>query len=64
MKKISILAVVLACVFGAAQAKVTLPSVLGVLLVCLVLPAVFSFLIDLGLRKIGWVKDGDMKLDL
>ena len=29
MKKISILAVVLACVFGAAQAKVTLPSVLG-----------------------------------
>ena len=29
MKKISILAVALACVFGAAQAKVTLPSVIG-----------------------------------
>ena len=29
MKKISILAAMLACVFGVAQAKVTLPSVIG-----------------------------------
>ena len=42
----------------------TLPSVIGVLLVCFILPAVLSYAINLGLRRLGWVKDGDMKLDL
>ncbi len=36
----------------------------GLLLICLVLPAVLSWLIDLVLRKIGWVKDGDMALSV
>ncbi len=39
-------------------------SWIGLALVCFVLPAVLSLLIDLGLRKLGWVKDGDMKLEL
>lgn len=34
----------------------------GLALVCFVLPAVLSLIFDLILRKIGWVKDGDMKL--
>ena len=34
----------------------------GLLLVCIVLPAVISWLLNLGCRKMGWVKDGDMKL--
>lgn len=37
---------------------------IGLLLVCIVLPAVFSWVFDLVLRKIGWVKDGDMKLSV
>lgn len=36
----------------------------GVALVCFVLPAVLSFLFNEILRRIGWVKTGDMKLDL
>ena len=28
------------------------------------LPALLSWLFDLGFRKLGWVKDGDMKLDI
>lgn len=36
----------------------------GLVLICIVLPAVLSFLIDLLLRKIGWVKPGDMKLSV
>lgn len=36
----------------------------GLVLLCFVLPAVLSFLFDLALRRIGWVKDGDQKLDL
>lgn len=35
---------------------------LGMLLVCIVLPAVLAFVINEGCRKLGWVKDGDMQL--
>ncbi len=37
---------------------------IGLVLICIVLPAVLSWLINLGLRKLGWVKDGDMKLSV
>lgn len=37
---------------------------LGILLVCFVLPAVFTLIFGALFKKIGWVKDGDMKLDL
>lgn len=37
---------------------------IGLVLLCFVLPAVLSFLFDLLFRRIGWVKDGDQKLDL
>ena len=37
---------------------------LGILLVCFVLPAVLTFLFGEILRKIGWIRDGDLKLDL
>lgn len=37
---------------------------LGILLICLVLPAVFTLIIGEFLRKIGWIKEGDLKLDL
>ena len=35
---------------------------IGLVLVCIVLPAVITPLFNLILRKIGWVKDGDLKL--
>ena len=34
------------------------------ILLCFVLPALLSFLFNEVLRRIGWVKTGDMKLDL
>lgn len=37
---------------------------LGILLICFVLPAVLSWFFGELLRKIGWIKDGDLKLDL
>lgn len=37
---------------------------LGILLVCFVLPAILSFLFGEILRKMNWIKDGDLKLDL
>ena len=37
---------------------------IGMILLCFVLPAVLSILFDLLFRRLGWVKDGDMKLDL
>ena len=36
----------------------------GLILICFVLPAILSFIFAQILRKIGWIKDGDMKLDL
>ena len=36
----------------------------GLALLCFVLPAVLSWVFNLALRKLGWVKDGDMKLDV
>ena len=35
---------------------------IGLILICIVLPAVITPLINLLFRKIGWVKDGDLKL--
>ena len=35
----------------------------GLILISFVLPAILSLLIHFGVKKIGWVKDGDMKLD-
>ena len=36
---------------------------LGIVLLCIVLPAILSFVFNEILRKIGWVKTGDMKID-
>ena len=37
---------------------------LGILLVCFVLPAILTFIFGEALRKMGWIKEGDLKLDL
>ncbi len=47
---------------GAAAMAPTAMDWIGLALVCIVLPAVICPLINLLLRKLGWVKDGDMKL--
>jgi uncharacterized membrane protein len=36
----------------------------GIITICFVLPAVLTWAISLPLRKIGWIKDGDLTLDL
>jgi len=35
----------------------------GLVLVCIVLPAVLSFVFNEIMRKLGWIKTGDMKID-
>lgn len=37
---------------------------LGILLVCFVLPAILTWIFGEIFRKLGWIKDGDLKLDL
>ncbi|MBE7049220.1 MAG: PTS sugar transporter subunit IIC [Ruminococcaceae bacterium] len=36
----------------------------GLLLVCIVLPAILSFIFSETLRKIGWIRENDLKLEL
>lgn len=47
---------------GAAAISPAWTDWLGLALICIVIPAVITPLINLLLRKIGWVKDGDLKL--
>ena len=46
------------------KAAITPMDWIGMILVCFVLPAVLSWGFCLLLRKIGWIKPGDLKLDL
>ena len=50
----------------AAGAKLSITALdwTGLLLVCFVLPAVLTPLIAMPLRKAGWIKENDLKLDL
>ena len=47
---------------GAAAVAPSAFDWIGLILVAIVLPAVLSYLFNMLLKKIGWVKDGDMKL--
>lgn len=47
---------------GAVAITPTAMDWIGLALICIVLPAVICPLINLLLRKLGWVKDGDLKL--
>ena len=47
---------------GAAAIAPTAFDWIGLALICVVLPAVIAPLLNLPLRKLGWVKDGDLKL--
>ena len=46
------------------KAAITGMDWLGLVLISFVLPAVLTWLIAVPLRKWGWIKDGDLKLDL
>ncbi len=47
-----------------AKAGITTMDWIGFALICFILPAILSFVFCEILRKIGWIKEGDLKLDL
>ena len=49
---------------GWADKTVTAMDWIGLVLICFILPAVLTWLISLPLRKWGWIKENDLKLDL
>ena len=51
-------------VASGAKAGITAFDWIGLILICFVLPAVLTWLISLPLRKMGWIKKDDLKLDL
>lgn len=46
-----------------SKAAITGGDWLAMLLICVVLPAVLTWLVGIPCRKLGWIKDGDLKLD-
>ena len=51
-------------VAAGTKAAITAMDWIGLVLVCFVLPAVLSWAFCEILRRLGWIKDGDLKLDL
>ncbi len=51
-------------VASGAKTAITAFDWLGMLLVCFILPGVLTWLFGLFFRKIGWIKENDLKLDL
>ena len=46
------------------KAAITPMDWIGMALICFILPAVLSWLIAIPMRKKGWIKENDLKLDL
>ena len=51
-------------VASGAKTGITTMDWIGLVLICFLLPAVLSWLFGLVLRKWGWIKEGDLKLEL
>lgn len=54
----------LADIAAGAKASISATDWVGLVLICFILPALLSLVFDLVLRKLNWVKPGDMKLDI
>ena len=54
----------LADIEAGVKSSITGMDWLGLILICFVLPGVLTFAFGLFFRKIGWIKEGDLKLDL
>ena len=50
-------------VMTGAKTAITGMDWLAMALICIILPAVLTLLIGIPCRKLGWIKDGDLKLD-
>jgi uncharacterized membrane protein len=48
---------------GASAIAPTAMNWIGLVLICVALPAVLGWVFGELCRKLGWIKDGDMKLD-
>ena len=54
----------LADIAAGTKTAITATDWVGLVLICFILPALLSLVFDLVLRKLNWVKPGDMKLDI
>ena len=50
-------------VAAGTKAAITAMDWIGLVLICFILPAVLSWAFGLLLRKIGWIRENDLKLD-
>ncbi len=53
----------LADISAGTMSAITAFDWLGLVLICFILPAILSFVIGKFLRKIGWIKEGDLTLE-
>ena len=46
------------------KAGITAMDWIGLILICFILPGILAWIFGLFLRKIGWIRENDLKLDL
>lgn len=46
------------------KSAITAPDIIGLILISFILPAVITWLISIPMRKCGWIKENDLKLDI
>lgn len=51
-------------VSAGVKASITAMDWIGLILICFILPGVISYVLSIPLRKKGWIKENDLKLDL
>lgn len=54
----------IADIAAGTKAAITAMDWIGLVLICFILPGVLTWLFGLFFRKIGWIKENDLKLDL
>lgn len=54
----------IADIAAGTKAAITAMDWIGLILICFILPGVLTWLFGLFFRKIGWIKENDLKLDL
>ena len=54
----------IADIAAGTKAGITAIDWIGLILICFILPGIFTWVFSLFFRKIGWIKENDLKLDL
>ena len=54
----------IADIAAGTKAGITVMDWIGLVLICFIIPGILTWIFGLFFRKIGWIRENDLKLDL